>query len=140
MNPIHPKGLDHVVLRVGDLERALSFYADALGFPVERRIDELGLIQLRAGSSLIDLVPVDSPLGRAGGNAPDPAAPNQDHFAISLAQFDDQEIREHLGRFGFEASEAASRYGAEGFGPSIYVKDPDGNTVELKGPPEESTS
>ena len=140
MNPIHAKGLDHVVLRVTDLERALAFYVDVLGFPVERRLDELGLVQLRAGSSLIDLVPVESPLGKAGGKAPDPAAPNQDHFAISLADFDDAEIRAHLARFGVEASETATRYGADGFGPSIYLKDPDDNTVELKGPAEATAS
>jgi catechol 2,3-dioxygenase-like lactoylglutathione lyase family enzyme len=77
---ISPRGLDHVVLRVADLERSLRFYRDALGFPIERRLDELGLVQLRAGTALIDLVPVDSPLGRAGGGVPDPKSRNLDHF------------------------------------------------------------
>ncbi len=135
---IAPRGLDHVVVRVTDLERALAFYRDALGFPVERRIEALGLIQLRAGSSLIDLVPVDSPLGRAGGGRPDPNARNVDHFALALTRFDEERIRDLVSRHGITASETAERYGAEGFGPSIYLTDPDGNTVELKGPAREA--
>lgn len=132
---LEPLGLDHVVLRVGDLERALRFYRDALGFPVERRIDALGLVQLRAGAALIDLVPVDAPLGRAGGGAPDPRARNVDHFALRLARFDEAALRSFFARWSIPASETAERYGADGYGPSIYLTDPDGNTVELKGPP-----
>lgn len=128
------RGLDHVVVRVRDLERALAFYRDALGLAVERRLDELGLVQLRAGSSLIDLVPVDSPLGRAGGGPPDPNARNVDHFALALADFDEPRLRAWIARYGIPASPTAERYGAGGFGPSIYLTDPDGNTVELKGP------
>jgi L-fuculose-phosphate aldolase len=128
------RGLDHVVVRVADLERALRFYRDALGLPIERRIEALGLVQLRAGGALIDLVPVDSPLGRAGGGPPDPNARNVDHFALTLARFDEPALRALFARFGVPASETAERYGAEGYGPSIYLTDPDGNTVELKGP------
>jgi L-fuculose-phosphate aldolase len=131
---ISPRGLDHVVLRVADLERSLRFYRDALGFPIERRLDELGLVQLRAGTALIDLVPVDSPLGRAGGGVPDPKARNVDHFALTLAGFDEPALRALFARHAISASETAERYGAEGYGPSIYLQDPDGNTVELKGP------
>jgi len=131
---IQPKGLDHVVLRVRDLERALRFYRDALGFPVERRLDEFGLVQLRVGTSLIDLIPVDSPLGRAGGDEPMAGAPNMDHFALTLSAFDEEAIRAHLAGFEVEVEETRRLYGAEGFGPSIYLRDPDGNRVELKGP------
>ena len=136
MNVIQPKGLDHVVLRVRDLERAISFYRDVLGFPVERRLDDFGLVQLRAGSSLIDLVDIASPLGRARGGEPKTDAPNMDHFALSLTSFDEDAIRAHLERFGVEAEETRRLYGAEGYGPSIYLRDPDGNIVELKGPAE----
>lgn len=131
---IAARGLDHVVLRVRDLERSLGFYRDALGFTVERRLDALGLVQLRAGTALIDLVPIDSALGRAGGGTPDAGARNMDHFALTLARFDEGRIRALLARHAIPASETAERYGAEGFGPSIYLTDPDGNTVELKGP------
>ncbi len=139
MVPLDIRGLDHVVLRVTDLERSLAFYCDALGCTAERRLDELGLVQLRAGDALIDLVPVDSPLGRAGG-APPPAVEaggrNVDHFAVRLADFDEVALRAHLDAHGVEPGAVERRYGAEGNGPSMYIRDPDGNTVELKGPPE----
>jgi catechol 2,3-dioxygenase-like lactoylglutathione lyase family enzyme len=127
--------IDHLVLRVVDLERMLAFYRDALGCTVERRQDAIGLVQLRAGSSLIDLVPVDGKLGAAGGAPPGREGRNVDHFCLRIAPFDDAAIRAHLARHGIAAGDVASRYGAEGEGPSIYVEDPEGNTVELKGPP-----
>ena len=64
MSAIEIRGIDHVVLRVTDVSASLRFYCDVLGCREERRLDELGLIQLRAGAALIDLVPIDSPLGR----------------------------------------------------------------------------
>ena len=132
---IRVREIDHVVLRVTDLDAMLSFYCEALGLPVERRQDEIGLIQLRAGSSLLDLVPVDSKLGRMGGAAPGPEGRNMDHVCFRVEPFDPTAIAEHLARFGVEAGEVSSRYGAEGEGPSIYVTDPEGNVVELKGAP-----
>lgn len=138
--PIRIQALDHVVLRVRDLSRSIEFYESVLGCGVERQIEQLGLHQLRAGRSLIDLVPIDSPLGRAGGEAPATQAPNVDHFALSLEAFDADAIQAHLRSHGIESGEPAERYGAEGFGPSIYLKDPDGNTVELKGPPTSGAS
>jgi len=132
--PVRIAGLDHVVLRVQDLERSIRFYEQVLGCREERRLDELGLVQLRAGHSLIDLVDIASPLGRAGGGERSAGGPNLDHFALRLEALDEPALRSHLERFGVEAGETAERYGAEGFGPSIYLRDPDGNTVELKGP------
>jgi catechol 2,3-dioxygenase-like lactoylglutathione lyase family enzyme len=134
-HPIPIRRLDHVVLRVRDLEASLRFWRDTLGCPVERSIEALGLFQLRAGDSLIDLVPVDGPLGKLGGAAPGPDARNMDHVALTLAAFDEAAIRAHLLRHGVVPGDVAPRYGAEGNGPSMYVKDPDGNVVELKGPP-----
>ena len=128
-------GLDHVVLRVRDLEASLRFYCGALGCSEERRLDELGLVQLRAGSALIDLVPVDSPLGLAGGAPPGEDARNLDHFALRIEPFDEAELRTQLIAAGVEPGDVADRYGAEGSGPSMYIRDPDGNVVELKGPP-----
>lgn len=125
--------LDHVVLRARDAEALVSFYCQALACSVERRLD-LGLIQLRAGSILIDIVPADSELGRQGG--PPPAAGrNVDHFCLRVTPFDEGALRAHLGAMGAAMSDTAERYGADGFGPSIYVTDPEGNTMELKGPP-----
>jgi catechol 2,3-dioxygenase-like lactoylglutathione lyase family enzyme len=136
---IEIRELDHVVLRVTDLEAELHFYSEVLGCPVERRLDDMGLVQLRAGRSLLDLVPVDGQLGRAGGGPPDARARNMDHFCFRVEPFDEASIRAELAAAGVEAGAVQSRYGAEGEGPSIYVTDPEGNTVELKGPPWKAT-
>jgi catechol 2,3-dioxygenase-like lactoylglutathione lyase family enzyme len=127
--------IDHIVLRVVDLDAMLAFYCGALGCPVEKRQDEIGLVQLRAGSSLIDLVPLDGKLGRMGGAAPGREGRNMDHFCLRVEPFDAAAINAHLAAHGVEAGAVESRYGAEGEGPSIYVTDPEGNVVELKGPP-----
>ena len=128
------RGIDHIVLRIVGLERMLRFYVDVLGCTVEKRQDAIGLVQLRAGASLIDLVPVDGELGRAGGSAPGREGRNLDHFCLRVEPFDEGAIRAHLARHGVGAGDTAQRYGAEGEGPSIYLEDPEGNTIELKGP------
>ena len=130
------QGIDHVVLRVVDVEGVIRFYQDVLGCAVERCKDDLGLIQLRAGRSLIDLVDVNGELGQKGGAAPGAEARNMDHFCLRIDPFDEAQIRAHLRAHGVEAGELATRYGAEGDGPSLYIQDPEGNTVELKGPPD----
>lgn len=127
--------LDHLVLRVRNLPRMMDFYTKVLGCPVEKVQDDLGLYQLRAGSALIDLVPVDGPLGRKGGAAPGPEGRNLDHFCLRVEPFDEAAITAHLRSHGTDPAPVASRYGAEGQGPSIYVNDPEGNVIELKGPP-----
>lgn len=132
---IHIREIDHLVLRVVDLERMLGFYCGALGCTVERRQDEIGLVQLRAGRSIVDLVPVDGQLGRMGGAAPGKEARNMDHFCLRVEPFDEPAIRRQLEAQGIAVGPVASRYGAEGEGPSIYLADPEGNVVELKGPP-----
>lgn len=129
------QGLDHLVLRVVDLDAMLAFYVGVLGCRIERRQDEIGLVQLRAGRSLIDLVPVDGKLGRMGGAAPGAEGRNMDHFCLRVEPFDTAAIRAHLAAHGVDGGPTESRYGAEGDGPSIYLSDPEGNVVELKGPP-----
>lgn len=128
--------IDHLVLRVVDLEKMMHFYCDALGCTVERRQEEIGLIQLRAGSALIDLVPVDGKLGLMGGSGPGQEGRNMDHFCLRVEPFDEAAIKAQLARHGFDAGPAERRYGAEGEGPSIYATDPEGNVVEFKGPPD----
>jgi catechol 2,3-dioxygenase-like lactoylglutathione lyase family enzyme len=127
-------GLDHIVIRARDPARLERFYCDALGCQVERRQAKIGLTQLRAGRSLIDLIDLAGPLGAAGGAAPTVEARNMDHFCLRIEPFDAAAIRQHLDRHGVEAGAVESRYGAEGEGPSIYLKDPEGNEIELKGP------
>ena len=121
------KGLDHVVLRVADMDRAIAFYENVLGLHVERRLGEIGLVQLRAGSAMIDLVPQKA--GEEDGR-------NMDHYAVQIESLDEAALMAHLKSHGIDPGEVRRRYGAEGYGPSIYITDPDGNTVELKGPPE----
>lgn len=133
---IHIRDIDHIVLRVIDLDRMLHFYCDVLGCTVERRQDAIGLVQVRAGRSLVDLVPVSGKLGRAGGAAPAKEGRNLDHFCFRVEPFDEPAIRRHLAAHHVDAGPVASRYGAEGEGPSIYLTDPEGNVVELKGPPD----
>jgi catechol 2,3-dioxygenase-like lactoylglutathione lyase family enzyme len=127
--------IDHIVLRVRDLDAMIGFYCQVLGCTIERRQDEIGLVQLRAGRSLVDLVPVDGKLGRAGGAAPGPEGRNVDHFCFRVEPFDEAAIRRHLAAHGVQAGPSVPRYGAEGEGLSIYIADPEHNTVELKGPP-----
>ncbi len=134
---IRIREIDHLVLRVVDLDGMLRFYCGVLGCTVERRQDEIGLVQLRAGRSILDLVPVDGKLGRPGGAAPGKEGRNLDHFCFRVDPFDEPSLRRHLEANGVEAGPVALRYGAEGQGPSIYVTDPEGNVVELKGPPED---
>lgn len=132
--PFALRAIDHLVLRVIDLDRMVAFYHDVLGCTDERTQPEIGLYQLRAGGSLIDLVTIDGKLGAMGGAAPGREGRNVDHFAITIDRFDDSAIRAHLARHGVAVEQAGPRYGAEGEGPSIYISDPEGNIVELKGP------
>ena len=129
------RGIDHLVLRVANLETMVDFYCRVIGCAIERRQDKLGLVQLRAGRSLIDMISVSGTLGAAGGAAPGSEGRNLDHFCLRVDPFDLPEIRAFLGDNGVPAGEVESRYGAEGEGPSIYLSDPEGNVIELKGPP-----
>ena len=126
--------------RVVDVDAMVRFYCEVLGCTVERRRDDIGLVQLRAGNALVDLVPVGGPLGRAGGAAPGKEGRNLDHFCFRVEPFDDAAIRAHLARAGVAAGATVSRFGADGEGPSLYLNDPEGNTVELKGPPWSGTA
>ena len=134
--PFQLRRIDHVVLRVRDLAAMQAFYCEVLGCTVERRQDGIGLLQLRAGDALIDLVPVDGKLGRMGGAAPGAEGRNLDHLCLSVAPFEPDAILAHLQAHGVRIGECGSRYGAEGEGPSQYLFDPEGNMIELKGPPD----
>lgn len=124
---IEIEAIDHVVLRTSQLQAMLRFYIDVLGCSLEKTQASIGLHQLRAGTGLIDLLEAES--------APAAEPPRLDHFCLRLAHFDADGLRQHLQQHGVEAGEVHTRYGARGSGPSIYVHDPDGNTVELKAPP-----
>jgi len=133
---IHVKGLDHVVIRARDAENLIRFYCDVLGCRIERRASpELGLTQLRAGASQIDILNADGKLSRKKGALPGAEGHNMDHFCVQVDPFDEAEIFKHLTQHGVSFGEVETRFGAEGLGPSLYFDDPEGNTVELKGPP-----
>jgi catechol 2,3-dioxygenase-like lactoylglutathione lyase family enzyme len=132
---IEVQSVDHVVLRVADVDTVGAFYIDVLGGNWDRRRPDIGLHHLRLGSMMIDLVPVDEPLGQQGGAAPGRQGHNVDHVAFRVRPWDGEAILAHLKAHGIEG-EIKSRYGADGDGPSIYFQDPEGNGVELKGPPE----
>jgi len=132
-NPINIRLIDHVVLRVENLEKMITFYSEVLGCRLERGPGHIRLAQLRAGLSLIDLVDINGPLGEPTGKAPDRHAPNMAHFCLQVDPWDEAAILRHLEEHGVTAGEIESRYGARGQGPSLYIKDPEGNTVELKG-------
>ncbi|MCH7817291.1 MAG: VOC family protein [Proteobacteria bacterium] len=127
------KGIDHVVLRTTDTDAMLRFYCEVLSCKIERELPrDIGLVQLRAGSALIDLVPVASELGRLGGKAPSQDGRNMDHLCLLIDPVEEQELIDYLVAQGIEVQEFAERYGAEGFGRSVYINDPEGNVVELK--------
>ncbi len=133
MSAIKVLGIDHVVLRTSKLQAMLEFYVQLLGCPIERQLTpEPGLVQLRAGNALIDLVPVDSELGRMGGKPPVQNGRNMDHVCLCIAVMDEQDLLKLLDAAGVKHSDFGERYGAEGFGRSIYLDDPEGNVVELK--------
>lgn len=129
------KHIDHLVIRVGNLHSMLDFYLNVIGCSMEKVQEDVGLYQLRAGTSLIDFIPVDGPLGKLGGAAPGSEGRNLDHFCLRIEPFDGEQILEFLRSRGLQPGNVESRYGADGQGLSIYVTDPEGNVVELKGPP-----
>lgn len=133
--PFSVERIDHVVFRVRDLKRSVAFYEHVLGCEVVRRRDHLGLVHLRAGASMIDLVSLDGSLGQRGGRGPDAQGRNTDHLCLRITPFDEAALVAHLQAFGVPVTGPAEvNFGAEGDGPSLYFNDPDGNTLELKGP------
>ena len=123
-------GIDHVVLRASDPEALERFYMEVLGCAFEKR--QGTLTQLRAGHALIDIFPAEE-AGPAQGTSSTGGA-NLDHLCLRVAPFDAPAIAAHLATHGIRCGEEASRYGAEGQGPSVYLHDPEGNGIELKGP------
>ncbi len=136
-NPLRLRAIDHVVVRVRAIDKAIAFYRDVLGCAMEKEQADLGLYQLRAGASLIDLVDVAGKLGRQFPEPPSARAPNMDHVCLQVDPWDAEAITAHLERHGVVPGEVGTRYGATGYGPSIYINDPEGNVVELKGPPDD---
>jgi len=133
--PFVVERIDHLVFRVRDLERSVAFYGEVLGCEVVRRRDHLGLVHLRAGASMIDLISLDGKPGSKGGHGPGQEGRNVDHLCLRIEPFDEAALISHLTRHGVPPLGAAEvNFGAEGDGLSLYFRDPDGNGIELKGP------
>jgi len=129
--PFALSGLDHVVLRVPDMANALAFYVGVLGAVEERRVDKIGLVQLRVGKSLIDLIDLAKWTKEPRVS---PETFNVDHICLRIEPFEEAQITRYLTAKGIAIHEKGERYGAEGSGPSVYIRDPFLNVVELKGP------
>ena len=133
--PLPLTGIDHVVMLVGDMERATAFYTDVIGCSVDNDLPQYGMRQLRAGAALIDLVDIGSDEGAwarpevAGGR-------NIDHVALGLGPTDPETVRRHLTGHNVPIMEEGERTGALGDTLSFYIRDPDGNQIELSFPPE----
>ena len=127
-------GIDHVVIRARDPALMERFYVDVLGCTVERRQDAIGLVQLRAGAQLIDLVDAAGRLGLMGGAAPSPdGGHNMDHLCLRVIDFDVETVRAHLLAHGVAIGDIGERYGSTGEATSLYLSDPEGNGLELRG-------
>ncbi|MFW9078886.1 VOC family protein [Pseudomonas sp. P2757] len=136
MHPFIIQHIDHIVLRVENMQRSIEFYQQVFGAEVVKRQEKLGLVHLRAGTSMIDLVDIAGEIGRKGGAAAGSERRNVDHFCLRIEPFNEEALIAHLESFGLTVEKAALRFGAEGSGLSLYCFDPDGNQVELKGPSE----
>jgi len=135
------QALDHIVLRANNACKLIEFYQTILNCPVERTLPELGLTQLRAGTALIDIVDVNLPLGQKRGADPNLFAnnisqansgPNVDHFCLTIDPIPAKDLIDYLDQHQIPHSDFENRYGAQGYGDSIYLEDPEGNGVELK--------
>ncbi|MFM0227432.1 VOC family protein [Paraburkholderia dipogonis] len=132
---IHIREIDHIVIRATNIEVMARFYCDVLGCRIEKEQRDLGLTQLRAGRSLIDLLQVGAKLDHAENGVPGTGR-NMDHVCLRIDPFDAEALKAHLVEHGARLGELGLRYGADGYGQSLYLFDPEGNMVELKGPPE----
>jgi glyoxylase I family protein len=130
---IKPIAIDHIVLRTDRYRELIDFYCEIIGCTLERETSaDFGLTQLRAGNALIDIVDVNGELGKSGGAAPGPGGNNLDHFCLQIEAFDESELIGHLKSRGIDCGEFHERYGAQGMGRSLYIRDIVGNTVELR--------
>jgi catechol 2,3-dioxygenase-like lactoylglutathione lyase family enzyme len=128
------RGIDHVVLLVGDMARATEFYTEAIGCTIDNELPQYGMCQLRAGAALIDLVDISADEG-AWARPEVPGGRNVDHVALALGPVDPEEVRRHLHNHGIEIIEEGERTGALGDTLSFYIRDPSGNQIELSFDP-----
>jgi catechol 2,3-dioxygenase-like lactoylglutathione lyase family enzyme len=130
--PFALEGIDHILLLVSGMKPAVRFYTEVLGCTVEGALPQFGMLQLRAGAALIDLVDIAAPEA-SWAKPPAAGGRNFDHLCLALGAYDEAKLRRHLHRV--EIIEEGVHGGSRGESLSLYVRDPSGNVIELKGPP-----
>ena len=133
--PFALAGIDHVVLLVDDMAAAQAFYLGVIGCTLEKALPQYGMVQLRAGASLVDLVDISGEPG-AWARPDRPGGRNVDHVCLATGPWDEAAMRAWLAANEVEIIEEGVNNGARGESLSFYVRDPAGNTIELTGPPE----
>ncbi len=113
--------LDHIVLKTVNKTAILHFYCDVLGCSIEREKPHLRLTQLRAGEQLIDILEVDEK----------PTSQNLDHFCLRISVFDYETLKAYFQKHNVSVYGYDQRHSSQGLGWSCYLKDPEGNQVEL---------
>ena len=132
--PFRLEGIDHILLLVDGMAEARAFYEEVLSCRFEEALPQYGMAVLRAGAALINLVDISAAEGSwalpqvTGGR-------NLDHYCLALGPCDEKALRQHLAHHGIEIIEELIHAGARGESLSLYVRDPSGNVIELKGPP-----
>ena len=134
-NPIQIRKFDHVVFRVKNIARSMKFYEEVLGAHLDKADEALGLYHMKMGDVMIDLIPVDGKLGSAVGSKEiNQLTRNVEHVCVRVIPFDGARILVHLDAHDVKYDlPIEQNYGNEGTGPSLYLEDPDGNVIELKG-------
>jgi catechol 2,3-dioxygenase-like lactoylglutathione lyase family enzyme len=120
---IRVTGFDHLVLNVADVERSLAWYRDELGLEGDR-VDEWRRGEVPFPSVRVDPTTIIDLLAAERGTE------NVDHICLVVDPTDLQAVADS-GRFEV-VDGPATRYGAQGAGTSLYVRDPDGNVVEIR--------
>jgi glyoxylase I family protein len=133
--PFSLVGIDHVVFLVDDMSRAMEFYAKVLGCVPGYSYPALGIEQVWCGAALIVLWDTTHP-GAAGASPAVPGGRNVDHLCIATSPFAPEAMRAHLAVHGVAILREATHGGARGMGHSLYIRDPFGNVLEIKGPAE----
>jgi glyoxylase I family protein len=132
--PFELRGIDHLLLLVQEMDRAIAFYEGVLGCTVESRLPQYGMAELRAGASHIDLVDTAALEGQWALPAAQ-GGRNLDHFCLALGPHAEAALRSHLAAHDVQIVEERLNEGAPATSLSLYVRDPSGNTIELMAPP-----
>ena len=125
-------GFDHLVLTCRKARATRAFYEGLLGFRVTNELPQWGMTELTAGNAVIVLVDATSKEGEWAAS-PKGEGENMNHYCLRLKSFDEAGLRTLLARNGIAIEEEQHEHTSEGAEHAFYVRDPDGNYVELRG-------